>query len=180
MPELISITIPSHYLSGYQTLCGYGRRDTAVSDELKRARIEAARYFEQSQALFGAKAAAISSIQEIVGECSAENWDGYGAEPVSLLAAWNAEGFIRALPDGFPIPEAAPEPDGSISLDWTMTNNRRVALSIGQNKRLAFAWVNGTERGQAVVNFDGVNLPNWFIPVIGPIVNYAKPAFRTS
>lgn len=168
------------YAVGYGALFGYGRRDTSISEGLRKARNEATKYFEQSQALFGTKAAAISSIQEIVCDCSEENWDGYGAEAVSPLAIWNAEDFVRALPDGFPIPEVAPEPDGSISFDWTVANDQRVALSVGESNRLALAWVNTNERGQAVVNFDGANLPEWFLHVIGPIVNYAKLAFRAS
>jgi hypothetical protein len=177
MPEPILTTALGIYAVGYAALFGHGRRDTAVSEGLKKARNEANKYFERSQALFGTKAAAISSIQEIVGDCSEENWDGYGAESVGPLAVWNAEDLIRALPDGFPVPDVAPEPDGSISFDWTVANDQRVALSVSESNRLAFAWVNGTERGQAVVNFDGANLPEWFLHVIGPVVNYAKPTF---
>lgn len=178
MPEPVLTTALGAYVAGYAALYGCGRRDTAVSQEIRSARIEAAKYFERSQALFGAKAAAISSLHEIADECSGENWDGYGAEPINLLALWNAEDLIRALPDGFPVPEVAPEPDGSISLDWTESVTRRLSASIGPSNRFAFAWLNGTERGHAVVAFEGVTLPDLFISVIESIVNYAKPSFR--
>lgn len=177
MPDLI-LTTPSGFDVGYPAFYEYDRRDTAMSRVVKKAFGETARYFEQSQALFGAKAAAISSIQEILAECSEENWDGFEAESVSPLTAQNAEDFIRSLPDGFPVPELAPEPDGSISLDWTISNDRRVVLSVGESNRLAFAWMNRSDAGQATVTFDSIDLPDWFLLVIGSIVNYAKPSFR--
>lgn len=179
MPETIHLAFPSIGVVGYPALGRYGRIDTSVSEEVKDIQIETMKYLEGSQALFGPKDAVISLLEEIAGECSEKNWDGYGAEPVSWIAVYNAKDFIRALPDGFPIPEAAPEPDGSISLEW-IAPNRRVALSVGDDYRLAFAWLDGSESGNAVVNFSGINIPESFLAVAGPIVNYGKPTFRAS
>lgn len=179
MPEPI-LTVLSVCL-GYASLCGYGRNQTGISDEAMTTRKAVAKVLEsreRSQALFGEKAAAISSIQEIVRNCAEDDWDGYDAVGVDGLAAWNAEEFIRALPDGFPLPEVAAEPDGSISLDWITSKNQMFSLSVGESNRFAVAWLDGTERGHSVLKFDGTNLPTRFLSDIAPIVNYAKPAFR--
>lgn len=114
---------------------------------------------EQSQALFGEKAAAFSDIQSLADECSLPNWDGEDAEPISPLAVQTAMDFIRALPDNIPLPEFAPEPDGSISLDWIVSRNRFFSMSVGTNDRLAYAWLDGTDRGHAVARFDGNSVP---------------------
>jgi hypothetical protein len=66
---------------------------------------------------------------------------------------------VRALPDGIPLPEFAPEPDGSISLDWILSRNRLFSVSIGHSSRLAFAWLDGADNGHGVARFDGQNVP---------------------
>ena len=84
---------------------------------------EVADFEDRSFALFGAKSHAISQIWQLVAECSGQNWDNEGAAPIDQLAATFAEDFIRAMPQNLPLPEFAPESDGSISLDWIQTRN---------------------------------------------------------
>ena len=43
--------------------------------------------------------------------------------------------FIRALLDDLPLPEFAPEPDGSISPDWIQSRNRLFSISVGSTHR---------------------------------------------
>lgn len=47
-----------------------------------------------------------------------ENWDSYGAKPVSREAAKHALRFGRSLPADIPIPDIAPSPDGGILFEW--------------------------------------------------------------
>jgi len=167
---------------GYAAIYGYGRSSTAISAEAISTTAKVARLIESkenSQALFGKKSAAIFALREIASECSEDDWDGNGAAGVDPLAAWNTEEFIRTLPDDFPTPEPAAEPDGSISLDWIRSSNQIFSISVGTSNRLACAWLDGTERGHAVMNFDGVNLPHRFLSEIQPIVRYGKPSLRT-
>ncbi len=114
---------------------------------------------ERSVALFGPKATAISQIWQLQRECATRDWDGYGAEPVSEVAAGLAQDFIRALPDGYPLPEIAPEPDGSLSLDWISSRDRLFSVSVGKRNRLAFAWLDGSDSGHGVANFDRELVP---------------------
>jgi hypothetical protein len=75
------------------------------------------------------------------------------------MALQNAEMFLRALPEDLPTPEFAPEPDGSISLDWIHTRHRLFSLGVGPNDRLAYAWLDGTDKGHGVARFDGLSVP---------------------
>lgn len=147
---------------GYAALNLYAEPASAISTEANNVRQNAAaviRSVEKSQALFGDKALAISQMELLAQECSDPNWDGYDAIGIDALAIKNTESFLRALPDSIPMPEFAPEPDGTISLDWILSKHRMFSLSIGQSRRFAYAWLEGTERGHAVARFDGYNIP---------------------
>lgn len=121
--------------------------------------VEFVRKFELSQALFGKKSTAISQLSDLANECSEQNWDGYNACPINTEAVTVAENFVRALPPDAALPEFAPEPDGSISLDWIQSRNRTFSISINSSYRLAYAWLDGTNKGHAVENFDGHSIP---------------------
>ncbi len=69
-----------------------------------------------------------------------------------------AEDFVSALPDDLPLPEFAPENDGAISLDWIGSRYRVFTLSINGSNRLAYAWLDGADRGHGVVRFNGVEI----------------------
>ncbi len=116
-------------------------------------------YSEESYALFGSKNNVMTEIYELTEECAVENWDGYGAARISDLTLQNTLLFIRLLPDGIALPEIAPEPDGSISLDWMPNRHRTFSLSIGTSNQLAYAWVDGSERGHGVARFNFQMIP---------------------
>lgn len=94
-----------------------------------------------------------------MNECHEMGWDGAGAEAISEQAAERAACLIQVLPENLPLPEVAPEPDGSISLDWIQSRGRLLSLSIGSGNRLPYAWVEGATSGHAVAGFDGRKAP---------------------
>jgi hypothetical protein len=106
---------------GYAALNTYARPSSAVSEEAREVRhaatglIQAA---ERSQSLFGDKAEAISQLRKLAEECAETGWDGDEASPIEFVTLQNAEAFLRAMPAELAMPELAPEPDGSISMDW--------------------------------------------------------------
>jgi hypothetical protein len=149
---------------------------TAVSPEagaVRKSAIAARESLEQSIALFGEQSRCISEISGVAAEHSQPDWNGEGAASISQLAADQAVAFIRALPRGFPMPEIAPEPDGSISLDWIRARSRMLSISVGMSERLAFAWIDGTDRGHAVARFDGDRIPPLILERIRETMGHA-------
>lgn len=131
---------------------------------------------ERSQSWFGRKAAAISQMWALANECDEPGWDGDSALPVDPAAAFAAADFIRALPGRVPLPEFAPEPDGSIALDWIRSRNRLFSLSVGTSDRLAFAWLDGSDRGHGVARFDGATIPARILEGIDEIMKHGNAA----
>ena len=115
---------------------------------------------QRSWALFGTKSDAISAIWAVAAEAAEENWNGEGALAIHPAAATNAVTFIQTLPACVAMPEVSPEPDGGISLDWIQSRKRIFSVSIGRNRSLPFAWLDGASRGYGVVSFDGEDMPN--------------------
>ncbi|MBX3472865.1 MAG: hypothetical protein KF754_00590 [Planctomycetes bacterium] len=138
------------------------------------------RHLENSQALFGRKAEALVELDAVVAESAEESWGAGGALPIDPAAADRARAFVRALPDDLPLPEFAPEPDGSVSLDWIVSRTRLLSLSIGAGNRLAYAWLDGTDRGHAVAYFDGRNVPSRILTAIREIVGDGTTSLRAA
>jgi len=165
------------YPVGYAAMNVYARSDSAVSGEalvLKKVALEFVENTEWSQVLFGVKSAALSQLFALAHDCSEPDWDGADANALSDLAITNVMNIIRALPDTIPIPEFTPEPDGSISLDWIESKHRIFTISVGSSLRLAYAWLDGNERGHGVVQFDGNIIPTRVIQGIRGIIQYDR------
>jgi hypothetical protein len=114
--------------------------------------------------------ASLQQLAAMANECSEHRWDGCDAVGIDPLALLMAEQFLRALPDGIPPPEFAPEPDGAISVDWIRSRDRMLSLSIGRSDRMAYAWLNGADKGHGVAHFDGRNVPSSVLHAIKDIV----------
>jgi hypothetical protein len=179
MPEPVS-TIGLICLAGYAALNSYARGGSAVSDEAaaaQKAAMAVAESAERSQALFGEKSVALSQLQALATECGEADWDGSGAAPVDELAIQNAIDIVRILPSGFPLPEFAPEPDGSVSLDWIDSRSRIFSVSVSIGSRLAYAWLDGSDRGHGVARFDGERIPMRILQGIQDIMGYGNATF---
>lgn len=168
---------------GYAALNPYARMGSAVSAEAEAVTIAASalvKSAEASQTLFGRKADAISQLRAIANECSESGWDGADACAIDDLALRNAENFLRALPDNIPLPEFAPEPDGAISLDWIQSRYRLFSLSIGSNNRLAYAWLDGADKGHGVARFDERTIPARVLGGIQSIMCHGNAPVRVA
>ncbi|MSQ28253.1 MAG: hypothetical protein EXR51_08980 [Dehalococcoidia bacterium] len=164
----------------FRPLVFSGSAFTPDSRSAFEAALAAEDSMEQSFALFGSKAAAISEVWALVEECAEPNWDGAGAKPLSPFAAEQAAALVRALPDGVPLPEFAPEPEGSISLDWIRASNRPFSLSASISSRLPYAWLDGDDRGHAVARFDGETIPPRILEGIRRIMSDGTAAVRAA
>jgi hypothetical protein len=152
-------------------------REAAVVRECASAIVAAT---ERSIALFGAKSAIIDRIHELAAECEADGWDGDDGVAIAQDLVDRAVSFIRALPDDAPLPEVAPEPDGSISFDWIAARTRMFSVSVGATNRLAYAWIDGTDRGHAVARFDGDMVPARVLGGIRELMNGRAAALRVA
>lgn len=180
MPEPVSTL---GYLVGYAALNAIVRAGSAVSSEahaVRKSAFEVVEFAEESVALFGGKAAAISQLRALANECAEENWDGDGAYPIHPIAVLLTEDFLRALPDDLALPEYAAEPDGSVSLDWIESRTRLFSLSIGTSQRLAYAWLDGSDKGHAVSRFDRERIPARILQGIREIVNHGHASLRAA
>jgi hypothetical protein len=149
-------------LAGCAILNLGNRGSSAVSMEaalILESAFQVVQSVEKSVALFGDKALAISKLYALAAECSEQGWDGEDADPISEAAVANVEDLIRALPEGIPMPEFAPEPDGAVSVDWMHSRHRFLSLSVGSSNRLPYAWIDGSDKGHQVSYFDGKNIP---------------------
>ena len=155
---------------GVAALYALARPGSAVSSEASVVRTRAEEIVdrvERSDALFGGKTVVISALWRLAQSHAEAGWDGGEATPVDRLAISRAVAFIRALPDECETPEVGVDPDGSISLDWLPSRHRMLSLSIAAGSdRIAYAWLDGTDRGHAVAKFDRNIVPARLIQAI--------------
>ena len=124
----------------------------------------------ESEFRFGEKASAISRLMALAKDCAEQGWDGRAACAIDPEALRNAQAFVRALPGGFPAPECAPEPDGSISLDWIQSRHCLFSVSMGSTLQLPCAWLNRAAKGHYVASFDGASVPPRILDGIKDII----------
>lgn len=161
-------------------LYALSRPASAVSPEAGRVR-ECAEYMigrvESSAALFGGRMATIAALHSLTKSHAETGWDGGAASPVSPVAIALAADFVRALPDDYEMPEVGVEPDGAVSLDWLPSRHRMLSISFtGNSDRLAYAWLDGTDRGSAVARFDRQSVPSRLLQAINAATNKADGA----
>lgn len=67
---------------------------------------------------------------------SVANWDGYDAEPIALETIAATRTFLSLLPQTFGDPDIAPGSDGTIGLEWRLTDRplRKLFIDIGPGK----------------------------------------------
>lgn len=90
------------------------------------------------------RAQLIQDLRETFGECSIEDWDGYGALPIQEQAVLEAERFIGVMPAFMPDPEIAPEPSGDIGLQWSFGENRILTVSFEGRDIITYAAILGS------------------------------------
>lgn len=161
MSKAISIE-PNHFFGGVSVPVSSDWQQSGVSDAANAVAVNAKSIddtLENSQVLFGKKHEAISELWAIASECRFENWDYEGASPINGGATRLAERFIRVLPEGVPMPEVSPEPGGSVGLEWYKSKRKVFVVSFGSSPRLAYSWLDGPDKGHAVLHFDGESIP---------------------
>jgi hypothetical protein len=162
------VSIGALYL-GYAVLAGYARPTSAISreaDEVCKAASAVMSDRETSESLFGPKAAALSRLRSAIAAVSRDEEQ----EAVDAQAYFNAEQLMLALPDDLPAPEFGIDPDGDISLDWMPSRTRMFSISVSASERLAYAWLDGSDRGHGVARFRAPVVPTSVLSFLKSIV----------
>lgn len=121
---------------------------------------------------------AIANLWALATDCGESGWDGANAAAIDRNAVSNAQMFVRSLPAGFPPPEFTANPDGSVSLDWIESRNRVFSISISAGSKLAYAWLDGNDKGHGIAQFDGQRIPIRVLEGIHGILSNGNTAFN--
>ena len=100
-------------------------------------------------------------------------------DPVTVAAVRIACRFVRVLPHSLPLPQIAIDPDGAISLDWNPSRTRAFSISVDDSGRLAFAWMNGSDRGHGVVRFQD-SIPAPLLSQLTDLIDDDRAAVRAA
>jgi len=84
-----------------------------------------------------------SMLRGVAEECAAPDWDGAGANAVSMTTVQNVERLIgdlhAFLPSSVPLPDIVPENDGDLSLTWQAASDQLFSISVAASGAVAFA-----------------------------------------
>jgi hypothetical protein len=83
------------------------------------------------------------ALEQAYDRASVDNWDGYGAKPISPESYWRAHDFLQLLPSTVPPPDVSAEPDGEIAFEWHVDPSHTFSVSVGRDGRLSFAAILG-------------------------------------
>lgn len=97
----------------------------------------------------------LPELENLAEECAHENWDGYGAAPVSSNTILNAAKVVKAIPEGIPIPSLSAEPDGHVTLEWCFPPSRIMSISVAPNGSLHYAAMIDENRTYGTEVFSG-------------------------
>lgn len=87
---------------------------------------------------------ALSGLSSVQNEYSVENWDGFGALPVSERAVSEATIFLKLLNNtNLPMPQISPEVDGGIEFEWYMSSDHIFTVSFNGKKILGYSGMFG-------------------------------------
>jgi len=174
MLEPLSLTLGTYMLAGFAGLGNYARSSTGVSPEsviLQQAANAVNKTAQTSESLFGWKTKSLHQLRLMATENADAGLGDPEATGIDPRALAMAEAIIDVLPEGFPLPEFAAEPDGSISLDWIRSRPRMFSVSVGATNRLACAWIDGARKGHAVEPFVGSRLPEFIGSAVRAIMD---------
>ena len=102
---------------------------------------------------------------KMVKQCGVENWDGYGAAPVTLETFRQTINVLEALPLGTITPTVGAEPDGHITLEWYRSPHHTLSVSISPEGELHYAALLGNKKRYGTESFWG-EVPDVIMDII--------------
>jgi hypothetical protein len=85
----------------------------------------------------------LECLDNIYLECSKENWDGYGSNPITQETYFEAKNLLELLQTSFPIPEICPEPNGGIGIEWYKKRGCSFIISVSGKNIITYAGLFG-------------------------------------
>ena len=85
--------------------------------------------------------------RKLFEEFREQNWDGYGANPVSEESIKWADKIVNSLPAWMPYPEINCDPDGEVTLDW----EDYLSVSVGADGRMVIVWFGASIRARGTM-----------------------------
>jgi hypothetical protein len=150
-------------------LAVYAQPSSAISPEANRLSDAAERVMRERrgvQSFFGAKDILLSDLSSVVAGLHVDE----DQESVSPKAFLNVVQFILALPNDLPNPAFGIDPDGEISVTWYVSRTRLFSASVSESERIAYAWMDGSDKGHAVDRFRAPELPARLVSALRSIV----------
>ncbi len=144
--------------SGYQVfvmslMVGTGGVGSAAMDIANKRRSIYECQAERAETYFPLLNAVLPEMQEVLAETSYPNWNGYGAEPVSMMSFERAKHFISLLPGSTPVPGVSASPSGQILLEWYRAPKQLLSVSVSPIGQLHFSALVGNEESYGVRDF---------------------------
>lgn len=81
----------------------------------------------------------MKEYQEIWEDCIRPDWDGYGAKALSIGDFLDMKSFLRGKPSNISYPDLIPEPNGTMSLEWSQSARDYIIISFDGSGK--FEWV---------------------------------------
>ncbi|MBC8116378.1 MAG: hypothetical protein H7062_18470 [Candidatus Saccharimonas sp.] len=100
---------------------------------------------EPSQELDEARIALVKALRETWQRCQEPNWDGEGAEAISMETHEIALRLLESLPSDMPLPSITAEPDGQLNFEWYQAPRRLLSASISSVGTVYWAALIGSE-----------------------------------
>ncbi len=99
------------------------------------------------------------SILNVYDCCSKDNWDGYGAKPITPASWRGILKLIKGLPNSYPKPEATASPRGLMVIEWHRRKGHILSITIENESKLSYNVLFGADEAYGIVAFD-YNLPD--------------------
>ena len=119
----------------------------------------------QKPASFAWRDSLVEDVTEILHTCSVRGWDGYDAEPASPDSAIGMIELLMNLPEGIQPPDAVPEPNGNVALEWRADDHRVFSLIVTGTTIVYAGRFGGSSRKYGEERFFGV-IPQTILEIL--------------
>jgi len=79
---------------------------------------------------FGLDSHLREELAEVWGESQDPNWDGYSGLPISRENLRQVYHLLEEIPTSIAAPSLSAHPDGAIAMEWYVSKNRQILLSV--------------------------------------------------